>query len=195
MLFPHPCTPPHARSPRPSLRPPSPRSAPPSRRSLPRQKKAAPAAPASHPAAPTTAGQRISHTDFIKQHGKGSATSTAQPRPTAPIPRLSSADILADLTTPTPGASAADPQLLAHLVAQLQAAFAATGPWPENLSATLSFTLGPDGRLHAIKVAASSQHPAFDAAAQQACRQPRLPSLPSGTPATSYQITFRSAPR
>lgn len=189
-----------APTPAPEARPAPPaRSAPVSDPTPPRPPRSAPPkTPAATPTVATASGKRISQEEFIKQYGPRTPapTSAPKPRPAAPAPQIDSAAIIGAVTLAPGGATAsADPDFIAALVAQLQAAFATTGPWPENLAATLSFKIGADGRLHALKVTTSSRHAPFDAAAQAACRQLRLTAVPASATAAPYELTFRSIPQ
>lgn len=102
---------------------------------------------------------------------------------------------MADLLPGPQATQVTDTSFTAAFLAKLQAAFAATGPWPEDLAATISFMIGADGKLRMVEVATSSKHPAFDAAAQSACRQTRAEGVPQSATGQPYQITFRSVPR
>lgn len=156
---------------------------------------APPKTPAVSPTSTPAPSPQMSYEEFIQQHGQPTSPAPIKPKPGKPVPQISPAAIIADITTAPGNTQSADPDFISVLVAQLQAAFATTGPWPENLSVTISFKLGADGRLQTVKITTPSQHPAFDAAARNACRQLRLAAVPSSATTEPYQITFRSVPR
>lgn len=151
--------------------------------------------PATTVTATTSHGPTMSYHDFIAQHGpptppKKKPTSAAS----VPAPRISTDFIQVDLATGSRESEAADPRFIDALIARLRGAFMASGTWPENFTATVSFTVQADGTLGRVKLVRSSDIPAFDAAALAACRQTRLKAVPPGEAGQSYQVGFRSEP-
>lgn len=168
-------------------RPPKP-VAPPSARPTP------PQLPATSSTATTSSGSKMSYEEFIHQHGQPKPTKK-KPGPTTRSPQISTAFIEDTISSSSPTTPSADPHFLDLLSAHLRSAFKASGTWPENFAALVSFTVRADGTLGDIALVQKSGLADFDAAALASCRRIRLPAVPPGEVGQSHRVQFRSVPQ
>lgn len=188
---------PTAKTPGPQITP----AAPPATKPPPPATIASPSArptPSKPPATASTAtspsGSRISYTDFIQQHGQPKPTKQ-KPSLTTRSPRISTAFIEDTISSASPATPPADPHFLDPLSARLHSAFKASGTWPENFAALVSFTVRADGTLGEIALVQKSGLADFDAAALASCRRVRLPAVPPDEVGQTHRVQFRSVPQ